>query len=157
MTGSALVLIVIDANVFVSAAIQRGASYRIVESWLNGTADFEIVMCPALLDEIREVLTTRPRLRKWISLQTATLFVDTIETPIDLVDDPTEVHTETRDPNDDYLIALARANDVEFIVSGDKDLLEWEAQQPPVVSPSHFEQRSRTTYSHPQTRCRSPV
>ena len=157
MTGSALVLIVIDANVFVSAAIQRGASYRIVESWLNGTADFEIVMCPALLDEIREVLTTRPRLRKWISLQTATLFVDTIETLIDLFDDPTEVHTETRDSNNDYLIALARANDVEFIVSGDKDLLEWEAQQPPVVSPSQFEQRSRTTYSHPQTCCRSPV
>ncbi len=116
-------LIVIDANVFVSAAIQRGASYRIVESWLNGTADFEIVMCPALLDEIREVLTTRPRLRKWISLQTATLFVDTIETLIDLVDDPTEVHTETRDPNDDYLIALARANDVEFIVSATRTSL----------------------------------
>jgi uncharacterized protein len=138
------VLVVIDANVFVSAAIQRGASYRIVESWLNGTADFEIVMSPALLEEIREVPTTRPRLRRWISLETATLFVDTIETLVDLVDDPTEVHTETRDPNDDYLIALARANDVELIVSGDGDLLEWTTQQPPVVTPSQFEQRSRT-------------
>jgi putative PIN family toxin of toxin-antitoxin system len=81
-------------------------------------------MCPALLDEIREVLTTRPRLRKWISLETATLFVDTIETLVDLVDDPAEISNETRDPNDDYLIALARTNDVEFIISGDKDLLD---------------------------------
>ncbi len=144
MTRSALLLVVIDANVFVSAAIQRGASYRLVESWLTGTAAFEIVMCPALLDEIREVLTTRPRLRKWISLENATLFVDTIETLVDLVDDPTEVGSETRDPNDDYLIALARAHDVEFIVSGDKDLLEWETQQPPVVTPSQLEQRLRT-------------
>ena len=64
-------LVVIDANVFVSAAIQGGASYRVVESWLTSTADFEVVMCPALLDEFREVLTTRPRLRKWISLETA--------------------------------------------------------------------------------------
>jgi predicted nucleic acid-binding protein len=59
-------LVVIDANVFVSAAIQRGASHRIVSAWLSGGADFEIIMCPALLGEIRDVLTTRPRLRKWI-------------------------------------------------------------------------------------------
>jgi putative PIN family toxin of toxin-antitoxin system len=139
------VLVVIDANVFVSAAIQRGASYRIVELWLTGTAAFEIVICPALIDEIREVLTTRPRLRKWISLETAKLFVDTIELLVDLVDDPTEIHTETRDPEDDYLIALARANEVEFIISGDKDLLEWATQQPPVLTPAQFEQRFRTT------------
>lgn len=30
---------------------------------------------------------TRPRLRKWISLEDATLFVDTIEAIVDLVDD----------------------------------------------------------------------
>lgn len=145
MTSSAPVLVVLDANVFVSAAIQRGASHRIVESWLNGSSDFDIVMCPALLGEIREVLTMRPRLRKWISLETATLFVDTIETLVDLVDDPTEVRAETRDPSDDYLIALARANRVELMVSGDKDLLEWATQQPPVVTPIQFEQRSRAT------------
>ncbi len=134
-------LVVVDANVFVSAAIQRGASHRIVQAWLTGTASFELVMCPALLDEIREVLTTRPRLRKWISLETATLFVDTITTLVDLVDDPVGTDAETRDPEDDYLIALARANDVDLIVSGDKDLLEWESQQPPVMTPSEFEQR----------------
>ena len=60
-------LVVLDANVFVSGAIQRGASYRLVESWLIGTAPFEVVMCPALLDEIRDVLTARPRLHKWTS------------------------------------------------------------------------------------------
>lgn len=96
-------LVVIDANVFVSAAIQRGASHRIIESWLLGSADFEVVVCPELLGEIREVLTTRPRLRKWISLENATLFVETIEAIVDLVDDPADVQAETRDPNDDYL------------------------------------------------------
>ena len=49
----------------------------------------------------------------------------------DLVNDPYGIETETRDPNDDYLIALARAYDVDVIVSGDKDLLEWEDQRPP--------------------------
>lgn len=139
-------LVIIDANVFVSAAIQRGPSHRIIESWLSGTADFEVVMCPELLGEVREVLTTRPRLRKWISLETAQLFVDTIEVLVDLVDDPDEVQTETRDPNDDYLIALARVHDVDAIVnSGDKDLLEWESQSPPVMTPAQFESRDIAT------------
>ena len=138
-------LVVIDANVFVSAAIQRGASHRIIASWLGGSAEFEVVMCPQLLGEIREVLTTRPRLRKWISLEKATLFVDTIEAVVDLVNDPDEIQTETRDPNDDYLIALARAHDVDAIVSGDKDLLEWQEQRPPVMTPAQFEERVGTT------------
>lgn len=138
-------LVLIDANVFVSAAIQRGASHRIVESWLSDTAEFEVLMCPRLLGEIRETLTARPRLRKWISLETATLFVETIEALVDLVDDPDGVATETRDPNDDYLIALARANGAEVIISGDKDLLDWEVQRPRVVSPAQFEQGAGAT------------
>ena len=96
-------------------------------------------MCPKLLDEIREVLTARPRLRKWISLEDATLYVDTIETIVDLVADPAHVPPETRDANDDYLIALARAHDVQMIVTGDKDLLEWEIQRPRVVTPAQFD------------------
>lgn len=135
-------LVVLDANVFVSAAIQRGAPHRIVDSWLGGAADFEVLMCPALLDEIREVLTTRPRLRKWISVETATLFVDSIATVADLVDDPDAIASETRDPADDYLIALARSHDADVIVSGDKDLLEWQSQRPPVVTPAQFERRN---------------
>ena len=90
-------LVIIDANVFVSAANQRGASHRIIESWLGGSADFEVVMCPELLRKVREVLTTRPRLRKWINLENATLFGDTLEAVVDLVDDPDEVQTETRE------------------------------------------------------------
>ena len=102
-------------------------------------------MSPELLGGIREVLTTRPRLRKWISPETATLFVDTIETLVDLVDDPDQVQTETRDPNDDYLIALARTHEADVIVSGDKDPLDWEPQSPPVVTPAQFESRDGAT------------
>ncbi len=108
-------------------------------SWLNGESDLDLVMCPELIGEVRDVLTTRPRLRKWISLEDATIFVDTIEFAVDLVDDPDVIAPTTRDADDDYLIALARSHGVEVIVSGDKDLLEWAAQDPPVVTPAHFE------------------
>ena len=49
--------VVLDANVFVSAAIRSGPSHRIVQRWLQG-GSFEVVMCPALLAEIDEVLTS---------------------------------------------------------------------------------------------------
>lgn len=131
----------IDANVFVSAAIQRGASHRIVMSWLSGTAEFELVMCPELLAEVREVLTSRPRLRRWITMEDATQFVETVAMLVDLVDDPVRISAQTRDDGDDYLVALAREHDVDFIVSGDHDLLRWEAQDPPVLTPGQFESR----------------
>ena len=49
--------VVIDANVWISAAIRKGPSHVVVERWLAG-GDIEVVMCPELLDEISEVLTT---------------------------------------------------------------------------------------------------
>jgi predicted nucleic acid-binding protein len=51
----------------------------------------------------------------------------------------------TRDPNDDYLIALARGAGVDAIVSGDADLLALERADPAVVSPSRLvEQLARS-------------
>ena len=47
----------------------------------------------------------------------------------------------TRDPDDDYVIHLARAHSAEVIVSGDADLLEWVEQDPPVIRPAEFETR----------------
>lgn len=45
----------------------------------------------------------------------------------------------TRDPDDDYLIHLARALGADFVVSGDADLLEWDEQDPPVIPPAEVE------------------
>ena len=53
---------------------------------------------------------------------------------------PATPMTTTRDADDDYLIALARLHGAELIVSGDKDLLEWAVQDPPVVTPADFEE-----------------
>ena len=129
--------VVIDANVFVSAAIRNGPARRIVQAWLERDS-FEVIVCPELLDEVREVLTERPRLRRWIELPVAELFVGRIKNAAEPVPDPGEVEVHTRDPGDDYLIALARAHGAELIVSGDRDLLEWEEQLPPVITPATF-------------------
>lgn len=129
--------VVLDANVFVSAAIQRGASYRIVQRWLAGDA-FDLVVSKGVLAEVEDVLT-RPRLTKRIAVDDALAYVRAIRTLADVVEDAVVIASLTRDPDDDYLVALAREHAADVIVSGDKDLLEWEEQHPPVVTPSTFE------------------
>jgi predicted nucleic acid-binding protein len=43
------------------------------------------------------------------------------------------------DAHDGYIVTLAREHAVDVIVSGDKNLLEWQEQGPPVVTPGAFE------------------
>lgn len=62
--------VVLDANVLISAAISEGPSHRIVQGWLRDQT-LELVICDQLLGEVHVVLTERPCLRKWISLEDA--------------------------------------------------------------------------------------
>jgi uncharacterized protein len=132
-----IVRAVLDANVLVSAAIQRGPSFRIVEAWFANRV-FDLIVSEGVLSEVEDVLT-RPRLAKWITHDDAVAFVRSIRTTADVVVDPSAIPETLRDSDDDYLVALARKNGADYIVSGDKDLLEWEEQNPPVVTPAAFE------------------
>ncbi len=71
--------VVLDANVLVSAAIQRGPSHRIVMAW-SERREFNLVICPTLVDEVEDVLTMRPRLRRWIDIDIAREYVDVLAT-----------------------------------------------------------------------------
>ncbi len=132
------VRVVIDANVFVSAAIGRGPSTRLIEQWMSGRASFEVIVCPRLIGEISDVLD-RPRLRKRISADDAREFVEMISILPNQVPDPSEIAVATRDADDDYLVALAQELDASLIVTGDDDLLDWDEQQPPTIAPAAFE------------------
>lgn len=85
-----------------------------------------------------EVLATRVRLRQWIALELANPYLDMISTLVDLVADPPKAEHGIRDDDDSYLVALARIHGCECIVTGDKDLLEWEVQVPPCITPADF-------------------
>ena len=130
--------VVLDANVFVSAAIARGPSHRIVQAWLTSST-LEVVMCPEILVEVQAVLMERPRMRKWIDIVTAERFIETLNAVSELVADPEQVRPITRDQDDDYIVSLARSHKADYIVSGDRDLLDWSEQSPPVIAPAAFE------------------
>jgi uncharacterized protein len=121
--------VVVDPNVWVSAVINPyGTPARVVEA----------VITQHLLDELAAVLI-RPKFRRWISVADAIAFVESLGGHADLRDDPGPPTTGVRDPNDDYLVALAEAADA-VIVTGDDDLLV-AGIEPAAITPAQLLKR----------------
>ena len=115
--------VVADANILVSAALGRSPqspSVRIIDAALDGR--IELVMSPALLREIADVLS-RPRIRKRLSADDAQLFLADLVAQVVMMADPIDPPMVCRDPDDDYLVALAIVCDADALVTGDDDLL----------------------------------
>ena len=130
--------VVLDTNVFVSAAIQSGASHRIVQHLIRDNTD-ELIICEEILTEIRDVLVTRPRLRKWISVDDAEIFIEMLKLRFNFVANPADIIPLSRDSDDDYILALAQRERAEYVISGDKDLLVLQVPELPILTPAEFE------------------
>ena len=130
--------VVLDTNVFVSAAIQSGASHRIVQHLIRENSD-ELIICDEILSEIRDVLFSRSRLRKWISLDDAKRYVEMLQQHFNFVPDPAFIIALSRDSDDDYILALAQRERADYVVSGDKDLLVLHVPEFSILTPAKFE------------------
>jgi hypothetical protein len=126
---------VLDANVLISALLSPdGSPARTLRAWLDG--EFELVISPLLLEELRRALGY-PKLRTRIEPEEARRFLTVLAEAATVAHDPTDPPTtRSRDPGDDYLIALAERKRA-VLVSGDDHLLEL-APEIPVVSPTEF-------------------
>jgi putative PIN family toxin of toxin-antitoxin system len=131
---------VIDTNVFVSALIGRkgSATDQLVRAFVEDK--LEVVASPALLDELERVLA-RPKVRRHVNEAQAREYVERIRRHAVIADDPQSVQAVTRDPGDDYLVALARRESVDAIISGDLDLREAGLDDPPVWTPREASER----------------
>lgn len=128
--------VVLDPNVLISAAISSsGPPRQIVTAWIDGR--FELVISPALLDELADVLA-RPKFRRFISAAVAREFIDGLSDDALTIDDPPPLPGVSPGPDDDYLVALARTADADHLVSGDRHLLDLDAPDPPVLTPRQF-------------------
>lgn len=127
---------VLDCNVLISARLSPlGASAQL----LRAAADerFELIVSPELLGELSEVLA-RERFRRWFTADEADAFVEVLRSVAIVVDDPPAVTGLTPDPDDDYLVALARSADADYLVSGDRHLTQLSDPTPPVLAPRAF-------------------
>jgi uncharacterized protein len=123
---------VLGPNVVISAVLSPGGSpAKLLHAWEGG--EFEVVVCPALLDELARALAY-PKLRQHITQVEAEEIVSWIAgSAVTVADPPMPPRTRSADPADDYLIALAAATHA-MLVSGDRHLLDL-ADAMPVYSP----------------------
>jgi putative PIN family toxin of toxin-antitoxin system len=125
---------VLDANVLIAALLSpSGAPAQILARWLAG--DFELVISEKLMAELERALAY-PKLRARIAPEDAAEFVSFLQNTAVDAPDPPAPPRRSRDPGDDYLLALAESEKA-IVVSGDQHLLEL-ADRFPVRSPRDF-------------------
>ncbi len=128
---------VLDTNVLVSALITpAGASARLLLELRAGA--WELVVSPMLLAELRQVLA-RQKFRRYVTAAEADAYVELIRLDSIVHDDPTPSTAGpiSADPDDQFLIDLARAVPVDALVSGDRHLLDLR-HTAPIMTPGEF-------------------
>lgn len=125
---------VLDPNVLVSSLVSpRGTPGAILRRWSEGA--FELVVSEALLEEL-EMALRYPKLRKRVTRDEGLAFVAVLRSTARVEVDPETAPQRSRDPADDYLLALAEQAHA-VVVSGDRDLLDLSPELP-VLSPRLF-------------------
>jgi putative PIN family toxin of toxin-antitoxin system len=126
---------VLDINVLISGLLAPdGASARLIRRWLEG--DFELVVSERLLAELKRALAY-PKLRARIPEAASDEFIGLVRATATVRPDPPNPPGWSRDPGDDYLIALAESTS-SILVSGDRDILVLSASRP-ILAPIDFE------------------
>jgi len=130
---------VLDANVFVSAAIHpEGPPGRIIERFLR-TDVFTLVLSDAIVDEVMRALAY-PKVRRYVRRGLdAALWMEDLVLLADVVLDTVQVTGVSKDADDDKYLAAAIAGRASLVVTGDPHLLtvgEYEGVR--IVTPRAF-------------------
>jgi putative PIN family toxin of toxin-antitoxin system len=133
---------VVDVNVLISGVLSaKGSSAEILRASRDG--QFELVVSELLLAELGRTLAY-PKLRKRIPPEKAAAFATWVGGHSSLTEDPVSPPpVGSRDPDDDYLLALA-INRRAYLVTGDKDLLVL-SNDLPILTPAQFATKLRET------------
>jgi putative PIN family toxin of toxin-antitoxin system len=126
--------VVIDANTLASGSVNPHpeSATSLIYNELTG-ARLEVIICPELLGEITDTLHKPYFLDRAGEADVEDILAG-IADACTMLEDPAEIETILRDPEDDYLVALARTAKAELIVTGDKDLLDHIDLEPPALN-----------------------
>lgn len=131
---------VLDANVFVSACIQPlGPSGEVVRRAIEPKS-FQLVTSNLILAEVRQSLRY-PRVRKHLRLTEPEIerLLTSLAVLADMVPGLLQVRAVRSDPDDDPYLAAAVEGLADYLVSGDRHLLEvGEYEAVRIVTPREF-------------------
>lgn len=138
--------LVIDTNVLLSALLWRSTPHALLEQARNGVVT--LISSPVLLAELAEVLE-RPKFDAMLAksgTSRAELFTK-MRLLAEVMEPPPLAQPVCRDPDDDAVLALARAALADLIVSGDDDLLTLGSFEGiPIVSPAQALERLQASH-----------
>ncbi len=131
----------LDANLLISALLHSSSERspgQIVEAAIAGR--FHLILSQTTLQELVKAVENMPYLNARISADEITEFVATLQLIGSIVPEISELlPAVTRDPGDDYLIAHAVLEEIDYLVTGDKDLLVLrQIDMTRIVSPARF-------------------
>lgn len=107
--------VVLDTNILLSALISpHGSPDIIYRAWR--AARFELVTSTAQLDELRRA-SRYPKFKAILQPHHVGTMVNNLQRAIVL--NQLAVNIETDDPNDAFLLAMAQAGEVDYLVTGD--------------------------------------
>ena len=81
------------------------------------------------------------KFRPFLTVEQAARLVDALGRDAQVVEDPSDRQRVSRDSDDDYLVALARAASADVLVTGDGDLLALDLPNLGIVTPRDFIER----------------
>ncbi|MGL4595130.1 MAG: putative toxin-antitoxin system toxin component, PIN family [Thermoguttaceae bacterium] len=127
--------LVVDTNIWVSLLMSKKLR-RLLP--LLFSDDVELLFSAELLHELKMVLG-RPKLQKYYDLLKAEELLEQLHKASEFIDLSEKVQI-CRDPNDDFLLSLCKAGGADFLVTGEKDLLEiGQYGETQIVTISQFE------------------
>ena len=133
--------LMVDTNIYVSyllAPDRGGTISSVVEAAF--AAGNSLLLPEEQLDELLDVLTSRPYITSRVSRHVATRFVEELRAVAVLLPAVAEqIPSAVRDPEDNYLIAQALLGRADYLVTGDEDLLALgEVEDLRIVTPRQF-------------------
>src|SRR5688572_27841902 len=111
--------VIIDTNLWISFLIGKELHYL---KDLIVLQQIKLILSDQLLEELK-LVTGRSKLKKFFNPEKVDELVSLL-TLISTKVKVTNIEQVCRDPKDDFLLALARKAKADFLVTGDKDLLE---------------------------------
>ena len=118
MPRSKPVRIIIDTNLWISFIISK--RFAALDSLIQSN-QVRLLFSIELIEEIKSTIE-KPKLKKFFDARSIEEMLLAFKTYIDLVSVKSNVQV-CRDPNDDFLLALAKDGKANYLVTGDNDLL----------------------------------
>ena len=126
--------VVFDTNVLVAAFVTEGLCSVLLARARR--REFELFLCPKILEEFERILSERIKASRLLIKEALSIILEASE----IIQPVRAIQGVCRDKDDDQILACALSAEADYLVSGDRDLLDIGSfEKVKIISPREFE------------------